>query len=156
MQMKALLCRVYETREIVVIISQFARQSMENYLGPYSTPAPRLISPNPTLDNRSSLYYERGFNPITPIDTITSLPTQGMRDKCPKDVTKRLEYLDNMRSIVQDKLSYALNSYEHYYNARRNDDTRITVGSLVRLNLDHIKLQIFRNRPTSKLNPLWY
>ena len=113
-------------------------------------------APNPTLDNRSSLYYERGFNPITPIDTITSLPTQGMRDKCPKDVTKRLEYLENMRSIVQDKLNYALNSYEHYYNARRKDDTRITVGSLVRLNLDHIKLQIFRNRPTSKLNPLWY
>jgi len=79
-----------------------------------------------------------------------------MKDKCPKDVTARLEYLENLRSVVQDKLQHALTSYEHYYNAQRRDETRIKVGSLVRLKLDHIKLQIFRNRPTSKLNPLWY
>ena len=101
-------------------------------------------------------FYERGFNPLTPIDLIASLPMRGMKDKCPKDVTARLEYLENMRSVVQDKLQHALTSYEHYYNAQRRDETRIKVGSLVRLKLDHIKLQIFRNRPTSKLNPLWY
>ena len=31
----------------------------------------------------------------------------------------------------------------------------IKVGSLVRLNLDHINLELFRN-PRSKLNPLWF
>ena len=60
-----------------------------------------------------------------------------------------------MRSVVQDKVQHALSAYEHYYNLRRSDDTRITVGSLVRLNLDHIKLQVFKNR-ANKLNPIWY
>ena len=68
---------------------------------------------------------------------------------------ERLKFLDDMRSSVQDKVQQAVSAYEHYYNLQRNDDTRITVGSLVRLNLDHVELQLFKNR-ANKLNPIWY
>ena len=112
-------------------------------------------APNPALDNKSSLYYERGFQPLTPIDLVSSLPIKGLQDQCPTSVTNRLKHLEDMRSIIQDKVQQASSAYEHYYNLRRSDDTRITVGSLVRLNLDHIKLQVFRNR-ANKLNPIWY
>ena len=32
-------------------------------------------APSAALDNKSSLYYERGFNPITPVDIVTSFIT---------------------------------------------------------------------------------
>ena len=111
-------------------------------------------APNPALDNKSSLYYERGFQPLTPVDMIASLPTRDHVDKCPTSVMERLKFLDDMRSSVQDKVQQAVSAYEHYYNLQRSDDTRITVGSLVRLNLDHVKLQLFKNR-ANKLNPIW-
>ena len=112
-------------------------------------------APSAALDNKSSLYYERGFNPITPVDLVTSLNMRGKQDSCPSRVQERVKYLSDMRSVVQDKIQHAISSYEHYYNARRKHDTRIKKGSLVRLNLDHIKLQVFKGRQ-NKLNPLWY
>ena len=110
---------------------------------------------NPALDNKSSLYFERGFDPITPVDLITSLNLRDNKEKCPSNVHARVKHIHDMRSIIQDKIQQALSAYEHYYNARRKDETRIRVGSLVRLNLDHIKLQVFKQRQ-NKLNPLWY
>ena len=82
-------------------------------------------APNPALDNKSSLYYERGFQPLTPIDLVSSLPLKGLQDQCPTSVTNRLKYLEDMRSVVQDKIQQASSAYEHYYNLRRSDDTRM-------------------------------
>ena len=61
-------------------------------------------APNPVLDNKSSLYYERGFQPLTPVDLISSLPIKGMRDHCPTSVIDRLKHLEDMRSVIQDKV----------------------------------------------------
>ena len=60
-----------------------------------------------------------------------------------------------MRNVVQDKIHEAEKNYVKYYNERHQEETRIKVGSLVRLNLDHIKLKIFKNRG-NKLNPIFY
>ena len=111
-------------------------------------------APNHALCNRSALYYERGFDPITPIDLIGSLPIKH-KDACPKDTMARLKHLEHMRTVIQDKLHEAEKNYIRYYNERHHDEIRIKVGSLVRLNLDHIKLKIFKNRG-NKLNPIYY
>ena len=112
-------------------------------------------SPTPALAGRSPLFYERGFNPITPIDLIGSLPVK-RQDDCPTGVLERAQYLHDMRVTVKDAIHEANKNYEYYYNLKKRPATNIVVGSHVRLNLDHIKLPIFKNRPRSKLNPIWY
>ena len=114
-------------------------------------------APDPQLGGRSSLYYERGFNPIKPIDMISTLKIKGSTDTCPTSVKERLKYISDMRTVIRDSIHEAERKYNDaaYYNAKRRDDKTIKVGSLVRLNLDHIGLQLFKNRK-SKLNPLWY
>ena len=114
-------------------------------------------APDPQLGGRSSLYYERGFNPIKPIDIIGTLKIKGSTDTCPTSVKERLKYISDMRNSVRDSIHEAERKYHDaaYYNAKRRDDKTIKVGSLVRLNLDHIGLSLFKNRK-SKLNPLWY
>ena len=67
----------------------------------------------------------------------------------------KIAYMTNMRNVIRDKIYEAERNYVAYYDARRSDDKTIKVGSLVRLNLDHIKLNLFKKRE-SKLNPLWY
>eukprot|EP01052_Picozoa_sp_SAG31_P045122 SAG31_NODE_8126_length_1516_cov_11.954834_2_plen_257_part_00 len=109
----------------------------------------------PQLNGISCLYYERGFNPLTPIDLIKTLQTK-IQDECPKDVIERIRYLDDMRTAVVDSINSAERNYEHYYNLRRTPSEHINVGDLVRLKLDNIKLPIFKKRPKNKLNPIWY
>ena len=77
-------------------------------------------APNPALDNKSSLYYERGFQPLTPVDLISTLPMRGKQDQCPTAVIQRLKYLEDMRSVVIDKAQQAISAYEHYYNLQRS------------------------------------
>ena len=113
-------------------------------------------APDPQLGGRSSLYYERGFNPIKPVDIIDTLKIKGSIDTCPTEVKERLKYIQDMRNMVRDAIHEAERSVYHvYYNEKRRDDKSIKVGSLVRLNLDHIGLHLFKRRK-SKLNPLWY
>jgi transposase InsO family protein len=112
-------------------------------------------APDPQLGGRSSLYYERGFNPIKPVDIIDTLKIKGSIDTCPTEVKERLKYIQDMRNMVRDAIHEAERSVYHvYYNEKRRDDKSIKVGSLVRLNLDHIGLHLFKRRK-SKLNPLW-
>ena len=112
-------------------------------------------TPNPNLQGRSPLFYERGFDPVKPIDLISSLNIKGRKEKCPPGVAARLEYLDHMRISVRDAIYEAERTYNKYYDAKRQHNDTIKVGSMVRLNLDHINLELFRNR-RSKLNPLWF
>ena len=77
------------------------------------------------------------------------------KELCPTDVVDKIAYMTNMRNVIRDKIYEAERNYVAYYDARRSDDKTIKVGSLVRLNLDHIKLNLFKKRE-SKLNPLWY
>ena len=66
-------------------------------------------APSAALDNKSSLYYERGFNPITPVDIVTSLNMRGKQDSCPSRVDERVKYLSDMRSIVHSAAKAAHN-----------------------------------------------
>ena len=60
-----------------------------------------------------------------------------------------------MRTMVRDALHDAERNHVAYYNLKRKDDKTIKNGSLVRLNLDHIDLHLFKRRG-SKFNPLWF
>ena len=108
-----------------------------------------------SLDGKSSLYFERGFNPITPIDVIGNLPVK-IKDDCPTGVLARAQHLDAMRKAALDAIYEADKNYDYYYNLKRSNSDHITVGSLVRLKLDHINLPIFKHRPRNKLNPIWF
>eukprot|EP01052_Picozoa_sp_SAG31_P020175 SAG31_NODE_1506_length_8076_cov_13.880657_1_plen_241_part_10 len=112
-------------------------------------------APNLSLDGKSSLYFERGFNPITPIDVIGNLPVK-IKDDCPTGVLARAQHLDAMRKAALDAIYEADKNYDYYYNLKRSNSDHITVGSLVRLKLDHINLPIFKHRPRNKLNPIWF
>ena len=112
-------------------------------------------APDPQLNGRSSLFYERGFNPLKPIDIISTLKIKGLQNACPTDVIDRLKYLQDMRNIVRDKTYEAECNWAAYYNSQRSENNTIKVGSLVRLNLDHTNLNLFKRRK-SKLNPIWY
>ena len=61
-----------------------------------------------------------------------------------------------MRAPVRDAVYEAEKNYSNYYDSRRRRSDTIQVGSLVRLNLDHINLELFRNRGSKFLNPLWF
>ena len=112
-------------------------------------------APDPQLGGRSSLFYERGFNVVKPVDLVQKLRLTNQQDLCPTDVVDKIAYMTQMRNVIRDKIYEAERNYVAYYDARRTDDKTIKVGSLVRLNLDHIKLNLFKKRE-SKLNPLWY
>jgi len=112
-------------------------------------------TPDPKLHGRSPLYFERGFNPIKPIDLIDTFKIKGSKDTCPSEVLERIKYIQSMRTMVRDALHDAERNHVAYYNLKRKDDKTIKNGSLVRLNLDHIDLHLFKRRG-SKFNPLWF
>ena len=92
---------------------------------------------------------------VKPVDLVQQLQLTNQKELCPTDVVDKIAYMTNMRNVIRDKIYEAERNYVAYHNARRADDNTIKVGSLVRLNLDHIKLKLFKKRE-SKLNPLWY
>jgi len=92
---------------------------------------------------------------VKPVDLVQKLQLTNQKDLCPTDVVDKIAYMTQMRNVIRDKIYEAERNYVAYYDARRTDDKTIKVGSLVRLNLDHIKLNLFKKRE-SKLNPLWY
>ena len=111
-------------------------------------------SPTTSLHGYSPLYYEMGFQPNTPVDLISTLPT-GNTGSTPKEAKARLRHLEDMRTATFDRIQEAENNYSQYYNKKRVKETRIKVGSLVRLRLDKINFKAFKQRGR-KLNPLWY
>ena len=115
--------------------------------------APRL-----KLLNKSSLYYERGCQPLLPIDTVETLQTAGIRDKdmAPVEVLERIKFLHDMHSMVREAVREAELKISHYANQKRQHVEIFEVGTLVRLSLDGVNLNQFKFRPCKKLNPVWY
>eukprot|EP01050_Picozoa_sp_SAG11_P005889 SAG11_NODE_432_length_9520_cov_102.527863_11_plen_310_part_00 len=115
-------------------------------------------APKAKLLGKSSLYYERGVQPLLPIDTVLALQSPSIReiDMAPVEVLERVKFLHDLHAVVRDAVSDAELKITMYANQRRRDAENFTVGTLVWLSLTCIELNKFRNRPCKKLNPLWY
>ena len=115
-------------------------------------------APKTKLMNKSPMYYERGVNPLLPIDTVIALQSPGMRtqETAPTEVLERVQFLHDMHLVVRDLVRDAELKMASYANLRRRDADNFPLGTKVRLSLDGVNLNKFRFRPSKKLNPLWY
>ena len=83
--------------------------------------------PNPQLQGRSPSFYERGFDPIKPVDLIATLKIKGRLDKCPQEVGAHLEHMSDMciHVSVRDAVSEAEKNYSTHYDARKRHSATI-------------------------------
>ena len=81
--------------------------------------------PNPQHQGRSPSFYERGFDPIKPVDLIATLKLKGRLDKRPPEVGARLEYMSDMRTSVRDAVSEAEKNSSTYHDARKRHSATI-------------------------------
>ena len=114
-------------------------------------------APVEALLGRSAIFYERGVQPLVPIDLAKSLSTPGKRrhDEAPTTVLERLDYLEKLRSATYDRINEAVHKSALYADERRRVANKLKVGKLARLNLKGIELNKFKHRG-SKFNPIWY
>ena len=82
-------------------------------------------APDPQLNGRSALFYERGFNPVKPVDIVQQLQLATKKDTCPVEVIDRVKYITEMRNTIRDAIYEAERSYVTHYNS--ND--RMTIQS---------------------------
>ena len=141
--------------EMLRMYSNYAQDNWLEYLPAMlfalnNTPSSKLLDRSPT-------FFETGVQPIVPLDLAKSLPSSSKRtyDGAPKSVNERLEHIENMRTLVQDRVQQAIQRMATDADERRRVASQLKIGSLVRLKLDGIHLNKFKHR-RSKLNPLWY
>ena len=108
--------------------------------------------PSATL---SPLQFERGVQPLLPIDTIPELRDK-RRDAVAKTVNERMEYLHGIRKMVYDTIVEAQSHINDFYNRHRRPSENFKIGQMVRIRLDGINYPKFSQRPCKKLNPVWY
>jgi hypothetical protein len=71
-------------------------------------------APDPQLGGRSSLFYERGFNVVKPVDLVQKLQLTNQKDLCPTDVVEKIAYMTQMRDVIRDKIYEAESNYVAY------------------------------------------
>ena len=115
-------------------------------------------APKVKLLNKSPLYYERGVQPLLPIDCVAALQSAGIRDQdlAPVQVLDRVQFLHDLHMRVRDQIIEADLKITYYANQKRIFAENFKVGELVRLSLDGVELNKFKFRPSKKLNPVWY
>ena len=103
-------------------------------------------------------YYERGVQPLLPIDTVAALQSAGIReeDLAPVQVLERVNFLHDLHMVVRDAIVEAELKITYYANQKREHAENFKIGELVRLSLDGVELNKFKYRPSKKLNPIWY
>ena len=115
-------------------------------------------APKIKLLNKSPLYFERGVQPLLPIDCVAALQSAGIRDQdlAPVQVLDRVQFLHDLHMRVRDQIIEADLKITYYANQKRIFAENFKVGELVRLSLDGVELNKFKFRPSKKLNPVWY
>jgi hypothetical protein len=115
-------------------------------------------SPKAKLLGKSPLYYERGVQPLLPIDTVAALQSAGIReeDLAPVQVLERVNFLHDLHMVVRDAIVEAELKITYYANQKREFAENFKIGESVRLSLDGVELNKFKYRPSKKLNPIWY
>eukprot|EP01050_Picozoa_sp_SAG11_P012400 SAG11_NODE_1375_length_5086_cov_98.730499_2_plen_267_part_00 len=115
-------------------------------------------APKVKLLQKSPLYFERGVQPLLPIDCVAALQSAGIRDQdlAPVQVLGRVQFLHDLHMRVRDQIIEADLKITYYANQKRIFAENFKVGELVRLSLDGVELNKFKFRPSKKLNPVWY
>ena len=74
------------------------------------------------------MYYERGVQPLLPIDTVLALQSPGIReiDMAPVEVLERIKFLHDLHAVVRDAVSDAELKITMYANQKRRDAENFT------------------------------
>ena len=78
-------------------------------------------APKVKLLNKSPLYYERGVQPLLPIDCVAALQSAGIRDQdlAPVQVLDRVQFLHDLHMRVRDQIIEANLKITYYANQKR-------------------------------------
>jgi len=108
--------------------------------------------------NKSALYYERGCSPLLPIDTVVALqsPRRRVQETAPTEVLERVKFLHDLHIVARELVHDANMKMAYYANLRKQDIDNFPIGTSVRISLDGVEFNKFRQRPSKKLNPIWY
>eukprot|EP01050_Picozoa_sp_SAG11_P005556 SAG11_NODE_396_length_9806_cov_37.601855_11_plen_159_part_01 len=111
-------------------------------------------APKVKLMNKSALYYERGCSPLLPIDTVVALQSPGIRvqETAPTEVLERVKFLHDLHIVARELVHDANMKMAYYANLRKQDIDNFPIGTSVRISLDGVEFNKFRQRPSKKLN----
>jgi len=108
------------------------------------------------LAGKSSALVEQGYQPRLPLDLSSELYGNSLHEQAPVPVLKRIKFMGEMHKSCLEQIHEAKRRMISYADERRRVQDNIKIGSYVWLSLDGIDMNLFKLRPSAKLNPLWF
>ena len=108
------------------------------------------------LAGKSSALVEQGYQPRLPLDLSSELYGNSLHEQAPVPVLKRIKFMGEMHKSCLEQIHEAKRRMVSYADERRRVQDNIKIGSYVWLSLDGIDMNLFKLRPSAKLNPLWF